>query len=136
MKKVSECSVDDCDKEAGMSGRCPRHSRIAPRRTVNMGYDKHSISTASRQFPGGLDSVRTNLVESLAEAVGDDCANAITDALDAYLETDPGDRLPAFQWLPPDHKVELDKAIKQRDEAVARANRAEQKLTKAKRRRP
>ena len=84
------CLVDGCENEAGVSGRCGRHPR-SPRRTSRFGWDRGRILTG-RTFPGGLDSVRTNLVESLAEALGEIHANAVVDALDTYLAEDPTDR--------------------------------------------
>jgi hypothetical protein len=84
------------------------------------------------KFAEGPDDPRNLLIESLAAAVGDDRAIDIMGALYTYLATDPTDRVPALQWCPPDHKVERDRAIKERDEAVARAEKAEQQLTKKK----
>ena len=117
MKKP--CSVEDCNQEAGMSGKCSRHARIVPKRTARFGWDREPLQRP--RFPGGLDSVRTHLVETLAESVGDDHANAVVDALDAYLAVDPADRVAPFQWFPPNHAAEKKEAIEQRDEAVARA---------------
>lgn len=73
---------------------------------------------------------RNVLLESLAAAVGDAHANSIVDAFDTYLATDPTERTPALQWSPPNPHAELDKTIQERDEAVARAERAEQALAK------
>jgi hypothetical protein len=93
---------------------------------------KRAVYPGPSNSPNGIVhvilDVRSNLVGRLADALGDDHANAIVGALDAYLEADPGDRLPAFQLLPPNPNDELDKARKERDEAVARAEEAEQKL--------
>ena len=91
--------------------------------------DDQEKSTVSLTGP---DDPRDLFVEALAAAVGDDRAAVIVDALDAYLATDPADRTPALQWQPPDHRAERNEAIKQRDEAIARAERAEQKLVKGK----
>lgn len=128
-REPQACRVDDCDQEAVADGRCRKH-RLVPPRTARFGYDRDRLTGTARIFPGGLDSVRTRLVESLAAAVGDDRANDIADALDAYLATDPADRLPPFQWTPPNHEAELDEAIKQRDEAIARAEKAERQMKK------
>ena len=110
-------------------------SRILYRRTVTYGEDRDRVRLG-RTFPGGpCYGPRAHLVESLAAVVGDDHADAIADALDAYLATDPADRVPTFQWSPSDH---LGKAIKERDEAVARAEKAERALatkTRVKKRR-
>lgn len=115
-----------CNKEAGSSGRCENHprGRIVPIKRTSMGHDKER-SHIGKLFPGALTSVRTVLIDTLAAAVGQEHADAITNALDAYLEVEPADRLPAFLWLPPDPNVELDKIRKERDEAVARAEKAE-----------
>ena len=71
-------------------------------------------------------------MEALAEALGETHADAVADALDAYLATDPADRSAPFQWLPPNQAVEKERAIEQRDEAVARAERAERELAEVK----
>jgi len=64
-----------------------------------MRYSGESREKAMRvPFPGALDDPRTYLIESLAVAVGDDCAGDVVDALDTYLATDPSGRLPALQW--------------------------------------
>ena len=128
MKSVKKtCSTEGCEREAGASGKCNRHSRLTPRKVSRFAHDRYR-SSIGRTFPGGLDSVRTHLVDTLAEAVGETHADAVADALDAYLATDPADRSAPFQWLPPNQAVERDRAIEQRDEAVARAEKAEQEL--------
>jgi hypothetical protein len=123
------CSYKKCGKTVAAHGRCRGH-QPGFRKTARFGHDRERVKWRAR-FPGGLDSPRTRLVDALAAALGDDCASAVADALDAYLETDPADRRPAFQWNPPDYKSELDRAIRQRDEAVARAERAEGELVRA-----
>ena len=123
--------TDGCEREAGVSGKCSQRARLTPRVISRFGWDTSRIS-AGRTFPGGLDSVRTNLVEALAEALGETHADAVADALDAYLATDPADRSAPFQWLPPNQAVEKERAIEQRDEAVARAERAERELAEVK----
>jgi hypothetical protein len=122
---MTTCLAKDCDKEAVRAGRCAEHPprSIVPQKNVRLGHDRPS-HVLGRMFPGGLRSVRTVLVESLAVAVGDICANAITDALDAYLDADPADRLPTFQCLPSNPGIELEKAIKERDEAIKQRDEA------------
>jgi hypothetical protein len=70
-------------------------------------------------------SVRDHLVESFALIVGWEHADTIVCALDAYLELEPADRVPAFFQLAPNPRAELDQALKERDEAIARAEKAE-----------
>jgi len=84
-------------------------------------------------FPFGysLDTPRDHLIAALTVGSTESQARVIVDALDAYLEADSADRRPTFQWSPPNHEAEL---IRQRDEAVARAEKAEQELAEKKRR--
>lgn len=150
-----KCSISHCGEEVVPYGKqCKEHlprRSIVPRITVKMGHDQERAR--KRMFPDGYDKpdsnrpvahnglpfvfpvvvrdVRTHLLDSLAAAVGWDHAGVIVDALDMYLEVEPGDRLPALQSyhrLSPKPNVELDKVRKERDEAIARAEKAEQKL--------
>ena len=82
----------------------------------------------ARRLPNGNDA-RGALVEALALAVGEAHAVSVVDALDVYLEEDPTDRQPAFQYVRPS----VDSAIRERDEALARAARAEGELAAIKR---
>ena len=135
-----KCLVKECDNEAVRADRCAEHPRptlppskyLGRAKASRIGKDrKRAVYPGPSNSPNGVVHVigdRCNLIGRLADAVGNDHANAIVDALDAYLESEPADRLPAFQWLPPNPNAKLDEAIKQRDEAVARAEKAEQKL--------
>ena len=130
---MKKCLVKNCDKEAvRANGQCTKHPprSIVPRRTHRMGWEQER-SRSRVPFPGFGRDVHTQLVESLATAVGNYTnASAVVDALDAYL-ADP-DRVPPLQYsleyLKSNPRAELDKALKERDEAVARAEKAEQKL--------
>ena len=135
-----KCSVKGCDNEAAVPlDLCNKHRPYPPSKYLGrakasrIGKDrKRAVYHGPSNSPNGIVhviiDVRCNLLGRLEDAVGNDHANAIVDALDAYLESEPADRLPAFQWLPPNPNAKLDEAINQRDEAVARAEKAEQKL--------
>lgn len=139
------CLVVDCDREAiAPSDRCEKHvvrnlpptKYLGRAKSIRVSKDRKRViypgpSNSPNNVVHVIGNVRFNLVYRLAHAVGDDHANAIVDALDAYLEAEPGNRLPAFQWLPPNPRAELDKARQERDEAVARAEKAEQELNTA-----
>ena len=138
-----KCSSDGgCDEEAVRSSdRCKKHTLRKPptgkylgrNRTVRTGKEKKRAV-----YPNNghihITGDRSTLVDRLADAVGNDHANAIADALDGYLETDSAYRLPAFPYIRPNPpNPELDKVRKERDEAVARAEKAEEKLRTPKR---
>ena len=103
--------------------------RTLTRKSIKYGGESYE-KVMRVPFPGGLNDPRNVLLESLAAAVGDAHANSIVDAFDTYLATDPTERTPALRWSAPNPHAELDKTIQERDEAVARAERAEQALAK------
>ncbi len=122
---MSEKLTDSEESESERVARKVR--RTVTRRSISFGGEnRYRVMRAP--FPGGLDDPRSHLIEVLAGSVGDDRAIDVVDALDAYLETDPIARSPALQWSPPDHRVERDRAIEERDVAIARAERAEREL--------
>jgi hypothetical protein len=104
--------------------RARRIMRAVMRKSVYFGGESRD-KVQRVPFPGGLDDPRAYLVDLLAIAVGDTHASAVVDALDVYLETASENRTPAFQWSPPNREVDL---VRQRDEALSRAERAEQAL--------
>jgi hypothetical protein len=126
----------DCPEDTLPYGRfCEKHERnIVPKRDAKFGNDRAKV--AGRKFPGGLQSVRTLLVESLASVIGDTHADNIVNALDDYLEVDPAERVPAFRFLPPNPQTELDKSLKERDDAIARAEKAERALQAVSKKKP
>jgi hypothetical protein len=104
-----------------------KKKRVAIPNTMTVGGMISNQLPDDRFFLSG--DVRSNLVTALAAAVDHDHANVIVDALDMYLEVESQDRAPAFHLpAPPNLNVELDKVRKERDEAVARAEKAEEKL--------
>ena len=126
------------DKDALLrSNRARRIERSVTRKSRSYGGESRE-KVQRVLFPGlvGSDDPRNLLVDLLAVAVGEDHANAIVDALDVYLATDPADREPRLQWQPPNPRAERDAAIRERDEAVARAERAEREMVKGKKKKP
>jgi hypothetical protein len=124
---MSENPIDEAESEHQRRAR--RIVRSVTRKSVKYGYDYGFDRISITTFPDGpYHDPRSSLIEALAVVMGDAFAGEVVDALDVYLQTDPADRAPALHWSPPDHTSELRKAIKQRDEAVARAEKAEQKL--------
>ena len=135
-----KCSVKVCDNEAAVPlDLCNKHRPYPPSKYLGrakasrIGKDrKRAVYPGPSNSPNGVVHVigdRCNLIGRLADAVGNDHANAIADALDGYLETDSAYRLPAFPYIRPNPpNPELDKVRKERDEAVARAEEAESKL--------
>jgi hypothetical protein len=122
-----------CGRSVAETGaRCRFHDlRRLTKKTIKYGGESREM-VQRVPFGSSFDDPRTTLVESLAAAVGSDHALAVVDALDAYLATDPAERGPALQWSPPNAYVELDKTIRERDEAVARAEKAERALAEKK----
>jgi hypothetical protein len=96
---------------------------------------KCSVRNCDGEAVSGLHTVRGNLVESLAAAIGYDSADAVVDALDAYLaEPDRGAPFQySLEYLKSNPRAELDKTIQERDKAVARAEKAERELAKNRR---
>jgi hypothetical protein len=117
--------------ELEQSRRARAVMRAVTRKSIKFGGESREKSMRV-SFGTDFDDPRTTLIEALAAAVGSDHAHTVADALDAYLATDSANRVPAFQWSPPNVHVELNKTIQERDEAVARAERAELALAKKK----
>jgi hypothetical protein len=130
-----KCAAGCGRSVAETGGRCNRHDlKRLTKKSIKFGGESR-VKIMRVPFGTNFDDPRTTLVEALAAAVGSDHANTVIDALDEYLATDRVDRVPAFQWSPPSVHVvhvELDKTIRERDEAVARAEMAEQALAKVK----
>jgi hypothetical protein len=127
-----KCAAGCGRSVAETGGRCNRHDlKRLTKKTIKYGGESRE-KIMRVPFGTNFDDPRTTLVEALAAAVGSDHANTVIDALDEYLATDPTDRTPALQWSAPNPHVELDKTIRERDEAVARAEMAEQALAKVK----
>jgi hypothetical protein len=120
------------DAEDVIQARARRIMRAVSKKSIKYGGDARE-KVQRVPFPGGpCYGPRDHLVEALAAAVGDEHAASIVDALGYFLQADPADQVPAIQWQPQNPYVELDKTIKERDEAVARAERAERDLAKTK----
>jgi len=117
-KPEGACSYGSCLKKAIEGGRCGRHHRFAFKSRVRFGGENYEKVQRVR-FGTDVGDPREALVEALA---GDD-ALAVVDALDVYLDIPVGLQLSVRN---PD--AERDQAIRERDEAVARAERAEQGL--------
>ena len=141
MNTVMKCSVMGCDNEAIVPlGLCNDHKPPPPSKYLGRAKASRIVKDRKRAvYPGPSNSspngvvhviidVRCNLLGRLEDAVGNDHANAIVDALDAYLEVEMGDRSPSFLWLKPNPKAELNKLKAERDEAVAYAKKVEQEL--------
>jgi hypothetical protein len=127
-----KCAAGCGRSVAETGGRCNRHDlKRLTKKTIKYGGESRE-KIMRVPFGTNFDDPRTTLVEALAAVVGSDHANTVIDALDEYLSTDRVDRVPAFQWSPPNVHVELNKTIQERDEAVARAERAELALAKKK----
>jgi hypothetical protein len=116
---VGACSYGTCLKTAIDGGRCGRHHRFAYKSSVKYGGESRQ---AVQRVPFGHDIADPR--EALIDALEGDDAVAVVDALDAYLDDpDPVHRSPGLQWSP---NAELVRAIRERDEALARAEKAEQ----------
>jgi hypothetical protein len=86
--------------------------------------DLHHVGAWKR-----VPSTREMLIDTLAAATNAKHAIAIVEALEAYL-AEPADRVAGLIVLPPDPSQELRVLRRERDEAVARAEKAEQELAK------
>jgi hypothetical protein len=72
---------------------------------------------------------RECLIAAFAAEPGEGRACAIVDALDEYLEDDGGRAsVPNLGLMKVNPRTEIDKVKKERDEAIARAEKAEQSL--------
>lgn len=76
-----------------------------------------------------VPSPREMLIDTLAAATSVKHANEIVEALDSYL-ADPDDRAVGLVILAPDPGQEMHVLRRERDEALARAEKAEQELAK------
>jgi hypothetical protein len=117
-KPDGACSYGACLKTAIEGGRCGRHHRFVYKSCVKFGGESRE---KVQRVPFGTDVGDPR--ETLIEALEGDDALAVVDAIDAYLEeTDPSNRSPGLQWSP---NAEFVRAIRERDEALARAEKAE-----------
>ena len=120
-KPEGSCSYGTCLKKVIEGGRCGRHHRFAYKSSVKYGCESRE---KVQRVLFGTDTLPGDSREALIEALEGDDAVAVVDALDAYLDDpDPVHRSPGLQWSP---NAELVRTIRERDEALARAEKAEQ----------
>jgi hypothetical protein len=118
---------DDIEDEKEHERQRQAKYRQLTRKTRHLGYDRER--TARVPFPGFLNDPHTRLVNLLTLAFDDsEYAEALVDALDAYL-LEGSSRMPmSLGDRTPNYKSELEKARNERDAAIECAERVMQQM--------
>jgi len=77
------------------------------------------------------ETPRERLITALSVSMTTEQASDFADALDAYLEEGPGNSVLTLPNLTPNYSKERDTLRRERDEALARAEKAKQALLEA-----